>query len=89
MSDRRDKAAEESQTTRCSSGSPVRRRRQFSVTIERLRSSVSVVSQARCGVTVTRSVFERPDLAPAATTTLGSRASDRATVQYDRSEEPP
>jgi hypothetical protein len=32
--------------------------------------------------------LERPNLAPPATTTLGSRASDRATMQYDGSEEP-
>jgi hypothetical protein len=42
-----------SQTTRCSSCSAVRSRRQFSVMTDRLRSSVSVVSQARCGVTTT------------------------------------
>jgi len=41
------------QSTRWSSGPSAARRRQFSAMTDRLRCSVSAVSQARCGVTTT------------------------------------
>ena len=41
--------------TRCSSSAPARRRRMFSIAISRLRSSVSGVSQATCGISATLS----------------------------------
>ena len=52
------------QTTRCSNASPVRSRRQFSAITTRLRSSVSTVSQARCGVTTTFGSFKSGSSAP-------------------------